>query len=198
VIPEMTPEVRQRADAEAARKAQVEEEKRRRDEEKRQRAEAKARASEERKRHREAAKSAKVAARTQTRTQTQPQLSRKARLKLMRIDPWSVMKTSFLLSIAFGIMCVIAVFLVYSFLTAAGLWDNVNETVARLLAQQGQDQFDVNQYVTTSRVMGITMLISAIDVVIITALATLGAFIYNLSASLLGGIEVTLAEDQQQ
>ena len=43
--------------------------------------------------------------------------------------------------------------------------------------------------------MGITMLISAIDVVLITALATLGAFIYNMAASLLGGIEVTLAED---
>jgi hypothetical protein len=45
------------------------------------------------------------------------------------------------------------------------------------------------------RVMGITMLISAIDVVLITALATLSAFIYNMAASLLGGIEVTLAED---
>jgi hypothetical protein len=47
-----------------------------------------------------------------------------------------------------------------------------------------------------SKVMGITMLVASVDVVFITALATLGAFIYNLSASLLGGIEVTLAEDQ--
>jgi hypothetical protein len=43
--------------------------------------------------------------------------------------------------------------------------------------------------------MGVTMLISAIDVVIITALATLGAFIYNMAAALLGGVEITLAED---
>ena len=43
--------------------------------------------------------------------------------------------------------------------------------------------------------MGITMLISAIDVVLLTALATLGAFIYNMAAALLGGIEITLAED---
>jgi hypothetical protein len=189
VIPEMSPDEREKANAAAAAKARA-------DEEKRQRAEEKARAVEERKRAREAAKAAKLAARAQARTQTQAQLGRKARLKLMRVDPWSVMKTSFLLSIAFGVMCVVAVFLVYSFLTAAGLWDNVNETVARLLAQKGNDQFDINSYVTTSKVMGITMLISAIDVVIITALATLGAFIYNLSASLLGGIEITLAEDQ--
>jgi hypothetical protein len=189
VIPEMSPDEREKADAAAAAKARV-------DEEKRQRAEAKARAAEERKRAREAAKVAKLAARARARTQTQAQLGRKARLKLMRVDPWSVMKTSFLLSIAFGVMCVVAVFLVYSFLTAAGLWDNVNDTVARLLAQKGNDQFDINSYITTSKVMGITMLISAIDVVIITALATLGAFIYNLSASLLGGIEIILAEDQ--
>ena len=47
-----------------------------------------------------------------------------------------------------------------------------------------------------SRVLGFTMLVSVIDVVLITAIATLGAFLYNMAASLLGGIEVTLAEDQ--
>ena len=36
---------------------------------------------------------------------------------------------------------------------------------------------------------------SVVDVILITAIATLGAFLYNLSAALLGGIEVTLAED---
>lgn len=126
-----------------------------------------------------------------------PQVTRRARLRLIRLDPWSVMKTSFLLSIAFGIMCVVAVFLVYSFITAAGLWDNINSTVNRLLAEKASDKFDITQYVTTGRVMGITMLVAAVDVVLITALATLGAFIYNLSATLLGGIDVTLAEDQK-
>ena len=35
-----------------------------------------------------------------------------------------------------------------------------------------------------------------VDVVLLTAIATLSAFLYNMSASLLGGIEVTLAEDK--
>ncbi len=124
-----------------------------------------------------------------------PRTVRRAKLKLSRIDPWSVTKVSLLLSIAFGIMCVVAVFLIFSIMSAAGLWDHVNETIQGVLNQDAKDRFDINDYVGMNRVMGITMLISAIDVVLITALATLGAFIYNMSASLLGGIEVTLAED---
>jgi hypothetical protein len=61
--------------------------------------------------------------------------------------------------------------------------------------QDPANQFNIKDYVAMSRVMGITMLISVIDVVLITALATLGAFIYNMSAAMLGGVEVTLAED---
>ncbi|MEJ7628323.1 MAG: DUF3566 domain-containing protein [Nocardioidaceae bacterium] len=124
-----------------------------------------------------------------------PRQTRRAKLRLTRVDPWSVTKTSFLLSIAFGIMCVVAVFLVFSVMSAAGLWDKVNETIQQVVNQDPADQFDIKEYVAISRVMGLTMLISVIDVVLITALATLGAFIYNMSAAMLGGVEVTLAED---
>ena len=48
-----------------------------------------------------------------------------------------------------------------------------------------------------SRVMGFTMIIAVIDVVLMTVIATLGAFLYNLAAALLGGIEVILAEDER-
>jgi Transmembrane domain of unknown function (DUF3566) len=126
---------------------------------------------------------------------SRPRTVRRAKLRLMRIDPWSVTKVSLLLSIAFGIMCVVAVFLIFSIMDAAGLWTHVNETIQGVLNQKASDRFDINDYVGMDRVMGITMLISAIDVVLITALATLSAFIYNMAASLLGGIEVTLAED---
>lgn len=124
-----------------------------------------------------------------------PRQTRRAKLRLTRVDPWSVTKTAFLLSIAFGIMCVVAVFLVFSIMSASGLWDQVNETIQSVVNQDPADQFDINDYVAMSRVMGITMLISVINVVLITALATLGAFIYNMSAAMLGGVEVTLAED---
>ncbi|MGH3507028.1 MAG: DUF3566 domain-containing protein [Nocardioidaceae bacterium] len=129
------------------------------------------------------------------RTSRAPRTIRRAKLRLVRVDPWSMTKVSFLLSIAFGIMCVVAVFLVFSIMNAAGLWDAVNDSVNELYRQENGEEFDITEYVGMSRVMGITMLIAAVDVVLITALATLAAFIYNMGASLLGGVEVTLAED---
>jgi hypothetical protein len=124
-----------------------------------------------------------------------PRQTRRAKLRVSRVDPWSVTKTAFLLSIALGVMCVVAVFLIFSIMDAAGLWDKVNSTIQSVVNQDRGSRFDIKDYVAMSRVMGITMLIAVIDVVLITALATLGAFIYNMSAAMLGGIEVTLAED---
>ena len=120
---------------------------------------------------------------------------RRARLRLTRIDPWSVMKTSFLLSIAFGIVTVVAVAMIWNVLDGAGVFDSVNQTVRDVVDDQSTATFDVRDYVGTDRVVGFTMLVAAVDVVLITAIATLGAFLYNMAAALLGGVEVTLAED---
>ena len=120
---------------------------------------------------------------------------RRARLRLTRVDPWSVMKTSFLLSVAFGIVTVVSVFIVWSVLGAAGVWDSINATATDILGDEAAAGFDITSYIGTSRVMGFTMLVAVVDVVLLTAVATLGAFLYNMAAALLGGVEVTLAED---
>lgn len=121
---------------------------------------------------------------------------RRARLRLTRIDPWSVMKTSFLLSIAFGVVTVVAVAMIWQVLGAAGVWDSINDSIRSSIGGQETADFDVENYVGTSRVLGFTMLVAAVDVILLTAIATLGAFLYNMAAALLGGIEVTLAEEE--
>jgi hypothetical protein len=123
---------------------------------------------------------------------------RRARLRLTRVDPWSVMKTSFLLSVAFGVVTFVAIFMVWSVLGAAGVWESINSAVASIVeGDSGNSTFDVTDYVGMSRVLGFTLLVSVVDVILITAIATLTAFLYNLAAALLGGIEVTLAEDEK-
>ncbi|CUR55076.1 conserved hypothetical protein [metagenome] len=124
-----------------------------------------------------------------------PKQPRKARLRLSRVDPWSVMKTAFLLSIALAIVTIVSVVIVWSVLGTAGVWDSINSSVQNVIGGTDSADFDVENYVGMSRVMGFTMLVSVIDVVLITAIATLGAFLYNMSAALLGGIELTLSED---
>src|SRR6476660_4587839 len=121
---------------------------------------------------------------------------RRARLRLTRIDPWSVMKTAFLLSIAFGIVTVVSVLMVWTVLGTAGVWDSINSTVQNILGGESASGFDIKDYIGTSRVLGFTMLVAVIDVVLLTAIATLGAFLYNMAAALLGGIDITLVEDE--
>jgi hypothetical protein len=120
---------------------------------------------------------------------------RRARLRLTRIDPWSVMKTSFLLSIALGVVTIVSVFIVWTVLDAAGVWAAINQTVQDIVGGEDGSTFDIEAYIGTSRVMGFTMVVAVVDVVLLTAIATLGAFLYNMAAALLGGVEVTLAED---
>ncbi|MCW2795623.1 DUF3566 domain-containing protein [Nocardioides sp.] len=130
-----------------------------------------------------------------TKAATGARPTRRARLRLTRVDPWSVMKTAFLLSIAFGIVTIVSVLMVWTVLDAAGVWTSINNTVRDVVGGQEAGNFDVTNYVGTSRVLGFTMVVAVIDVVLLTAIATLGAFLYNMAAALLGGIEVTLAED---
>ena len=122
--------------------------------------------------------------------------TRKARLRISQVDPWSVMKTSFMFSIAAGIMLVVAVYAFWTVLSSTPLFDSVNEMVQNVVSTPGDStSFRVQEYVNTQKVMGIAALIACVDVLIFTALATLGSFLYNLAATMLGGLEVTLAED---
>lgn len=116
-------------------------------------------------------------------------------MRLVRVDPWSVMKTAFLLAVALGVALFVAVAVLWSVLDAAGVFTAISEVVVDFTSSSTSEGVDINQYIELSRVLGFTTLIGVVNVVLITALATLGAFLYNLSASLLGGLELTLAED---
>jgi hypothetical protein len=121
---------------------------------------------------------------------------RKARLRLSKVDPWSVMKTVFLFSIAFGIMFWVAVSVVWTVVSSSGLFDVLNQAVVNILSSPNSTaNWRIEDYVNANKVLGIAALLAVVNVVISTALGTLTAFLYNLSANILGGLELTLAED---
>jgi hypothetical protein len=121
---------------------------------------------------------------------------RRARLNLKRIDPWSVMKFSFAVSVVLFIVVVVATSVLYLALDAMGVWTEVNTSLKELVsASGGTDSSSSGGFqITAWGVIGTSMLIGAVNVVLFTALATLSAFIYNVCADLVGGVELTLAE----
>ena len=122
--------------------------------------------------------------------------ARKARLRVSRLDPWSVMKVSLMFSIAVGIVLFVAVALLWSVIEASGALQTLQDTLNALLGNpDGSGTVQVSAFIDRWRVLGFTAIVSGINVILLTALATLGAFLYNLSSSVLGGLEVTLAED---
>lgn len=142
------------------------------------------------------ATAAKTTAKEDSASQKRPRRTRRARLRVARIDPWSVMKTSLLFGVAGFVMFVVATFLVMTVIDATGLWDAVNALYRDLLAAPNDpNEFEIRKYVSTLRVTGLAATLGAINVVIFTALATVFSFLYNLSATMLGGLEITLAED---
>ena len=120
--------------------------------------------------------------------------TRKARLRISRVDPWSVMKTTFLFSIAFGIMLVVIVAVLWGVVAGSGALQSINSTMTQLIGDSGT-KFNVEDYINAGRVIGLSAVLAALNVVLITAVSTLFAFLYNLAAAVIGGLEVTLAED---
>jgi hypothetical protein len=133
--------------------------------------------------------------RPRTGARTTPRI-RKARLRVAKADPWSVMKVSFLLSIALGICTIVASAVLWMVMDAMGVFSSVGSTISEATGSNESNGFDLQSFLSLPNVLMFTTIIAVIDVVLATALATLGAFIYNLSAGFVGGVELTLAEDE--
>ncbi|MFJ4191710.1 DUF3566 domain-containing protein [Kitasatospora sp. NPDC089509] len=124
--------------------------------------------------------------------------TRKARLRVTKVDPWSVMKVSFLLSLAVGIIIIVASAVLWMTLDSLGVFDSLTKTLKDVTgggADNASSQLNLMDYIGFGKVMMFTTLIAVVDVVLLTALSTLSAFIYNAAAGFTGGVELTLAEE---
>lgn len=117
---------------------------------------------------------------------------RRASLQIKRFDPWSVLKLSLVLGVALFFVWLVAVGVLYTVLDGMGVWDKLNGTYTSLV--QGDAEAAGEPLISAGRVFGVAAIVGAINIVLISALTTVGAFIYNVSADLAGGLEVTLSE----
>lgn len=119
---------------------------------------------------------------------------RRARLLLTRLDPWSVMKTFFMISIAVAIVMLVAIAVLWWTLDVTGVFSAVNRSVDDI-AGTSTSTLDFLSVVGFGRIMGVSLLLAAVEVVLVSAMATLFAFLYNLTVGFTRGLEVTLTED---
>lgn len=119
---------------------------------------------------------------------------RRVRLTASRIDPWSAMKVSFLVSVGIGIALVIMVTVLWMILSGMGVFDQVNTMINKIIGDTAT-KFDLLDFVGFGRVVSLSVVLAVVNVLLMTALATLAAFLYNICASLVGGIQLTLTDD---
>jgi len=122
--------------------------------------------------------------------------ARQAHLTIARIEPWSVMKFSFVVSLIAFVILFVAVSVLYSTLSALGVFTSLQHVVQSVTSSQDSSGVNAAKWFTASRILGYTAILGAFNIVLITAMATIGAVIYNLTSRLIGGVEVTLRETE--
>lgn len=121
-----------------------------------------------------------------------PGAQRRARLRVQRVDAWSVFLLSLILSLCVAVAIVVAVVVLYAVLDAAGVPASINALVGEVARRSDGSQ--PAPLVTASRALTAAGVLAGIDVVLLTGIATIGALLYNLCATFTGGLQVTLAE----
>lgn len=121
---------------------------------------------------------------------SRPRTPVRASMQIRRIDPWSTLKVSLILSVSLFFVWMIAVAFLYVVLGSMGVWSKLNSNVGDLLNNAGGG----TELVSAGSIFGGAILIGLVNIVVLTAMATVGALIYNLTTDLIGGVEVTLAD----
>ncbi|OBH94082.1 DUF3566 domain-containing protein [Mycobacterium scrofulaceum] len=128
---------------------------------------------------------------SRTQVSRRPRGPVRASMQIRRIDPWSTLKVSLLLSVALFFVWMIAVAFLYLVLGGMGVWSKLNSNVGDLLNNTSGSS---GELVSSGTIFGGAVLIGLVNIVLLTAMATIAAFVYNLTTDLIGGIEVTLAD----
>lgn len=119
---------------------------------------------------------------------------RRARVYLTRVDPWTVMKTTFMLTLAMAVVLVVATAVLWVVLDYTGVFSALSQTVNQV-AGSATTTFNLKALISFPKVVGASIIVSAIEIVLLSALATLFTFLYNLMVGISGGVEITLSED---
>jgi hypothetical protein len=121
------------------------------------------------------------------RTEPSPARSRRARVVLRKVEPWSVFKISLLFYLCVMVVIIGAMMILYAILGAIGALDSLTRLIRDLFADQS---FEIHGGWLFTRGLSIGLVL----VLLWTLINVFVVFLYNLLSDVVGGIEVTLSE----
>ena len=110
---------------------------------------------------------------------------------IRKIDPWTVLKVTFVLNFIVALTMVLGFSILWVLLVNAGVPQGL-EDIARRLALLDADASLVGNI---EPLFSSVVFLATVYLLTQTALATIGAFFYNLVSDLVGGIEVVVLEE---
>ncbi|MBP3223645.1 MAG: DUF3566 domain-containing protein [Actinomycetaceae bacterium] len=113
-------------------------------------------------------------------------------MTIQKIDPLSALKIGFLLSVALGIMIVVAMMLVWIILDSVHVFSQIEDLFETLNSEQ---LLMIVSYLGFGRWMSFAIILAIIDIVLVTALSAVGALVYNMVAALVGGFSITVTDE---
>lgn len=117
---------------------------------------------------------------------------RRVRMTISRVDPLSALKLSFLVSVAVGIMIVLAAILLWFVLDAMHVWARIDDLLVTL---NSEPLLELGQFMEFGRVVSFAVVVGVIEVVLFTLLGTVMALLYNVIAMLVGGLYITVTDE---
>ena len=115
---------------------------------------------------------------------------RRVRVAIRRINPWSVLKVSLVFYLCLMLVILVGFGILYAVLSAAGILDSLAELLEGVGFGTAQTGFQFD----TGFIFRTLFLIGLVSTALWAVFTVFLAFLYNLIADLMGGIEVTLIE----
>jgi hypothetical protein len=120
--------------------------------------------------------------------------TKRSRLRISYINPMSVIKTTFILSLAFGLASIMALIMLWSVAKFSGTIDAATGLLTDIFGIGGAG-FNIVSLLSLPRIIFIGSVFTVFQVVTWTLLAGIFSVIYNMFAEYVGGWEITLTDD---
>jgi hypothetical protein len=117
------------------------------------------------------------------------------KVRITHLDPWSVAKSSFMLGVTIAGVIIVASVVLWLLLSAAGVFEAITGLFESV---SGNSDSAGISFLSLGRLVGVSMVISAIEVVLLSVLSVIFAVLYNLSVGFTGGIEVSVTDSGQK